>query len=105
MAHPNFEAMLPGQPGFRADYREFSPFDGEPLGNLGRAYKAKSGKWQIMPSIELLSDLDVDDLGFCLNCGTQDQETEPDAARYHCYCCGEHKVFGAAELIMRGLCF
>lgn len=105
MAHTNFEAMLPGTPGFRADYREFSPFDGEPLEASKRAYKAKSGDWQIKPMTELLADLDEADLGFCLNCGAQDQEVEPDAARYTCECCGAPKVFGAAELALRGLYF
>lgn len=105
MAHPNFEAMLPGTPGFRADYREFSPFDGEPLEASKRAYKTKSGDWQIKPMSDLLGDLDEENLGFCLNCGAQDQTAEPDAVRSVCEDCGAPKVFGAAELALRGIYF
>jgi len=82
-----------------------SPFDGEPLGEDKRAYKAKSGKLQIKPSLKLLQELDENSEGFCLNCGEAGQMAEPDAAQYKCEGCGEHKVYGAAELLLRGLTF
>ena len=41
-----------------------------------------------------------DSVGFCVACGAEAYGVEPDARRYECECCGEHRVFGASELIM-----
>lgn len=82
-----------------------SPYDGQPLPANQMAYKAKSGKMLIKPSIELAQELDGDGLGFCLNCGAQDQFAEPDMTKGTCDCCGEAKVYGASELILMGLVF
>lgn len=38
--------------------------------------------------------------GFCIACGAEHYECEPDAREYECDECGERKVFGAAELLM-----
>ena len=38
--------------------------------------------------------------GFCIACGADHDECEPDAREYECYECGEHKVYGAAEILM-----
>ena len=38
--------------------------------------------------------------GFCLACGAEHDECEPDAREYLCEQCGERKVYGAAEIIM-----
>jgi len=42
-------------------------------------------------------------LGFCLSCGESRYECEPDARNYECEECGEMKVFGAEEILIRGL--
>lgn len=40
-------------------------------------------------------------IGFCLNCGFE-QDCEPDARGYECEDCGEHRVFGAEEILIMG---
>lgn len=40
--------------------------------------------------------------GFCLACGAESTGTEPDAERYRCYHCGEHRVYGAEQLLIMG---
>ena len=87
------------------DFTRINPFDGELLPANQRAYKAKSGRVLIKPSIELLKELDEEGAGFCLACGNHDQFAEPDMERGECECCGEAKVYGAGELALRGLCF
>ena len=41
-----------------------------------------------------------DYMGYCLDCGAEREECEPDARHYECDSCGENNVFGAEELIM-----
>ena len=41
----------------------------------------------------------LDNPGFCLVCGDEDFECEPDARNYTCDNCGAKQVFGADELI------
>lgn len=43
---------------------------------------------------------DEENLGFCLNCGEEAYEVEPDARRYLCDCCGQRKVYGAQEILL-----
>jgi hypothetical protein len=38
--------------------------------------------------------------GFCLSCGEQAYEVEPDARNYTCDECGATEVFGASELLL-----
>ena len=38
--------------------------------------------------------------GFCIVCGVEHGECEPDARNYPCDSCGTLTVFGAAELLM-----
>ena len=40
--------------------------------------------------------------GFCIACGEERDGCEPDARNYPCESCGEHKVYGASELLMMG---
>ena len=40
-------------------------------------------------------------MGFCVACGEEAYGVEPDARRYECESCGEKKVFGAEELLIR----
>lgn len=42
-----------------------------------------------------------ENLGFCLACGHEQGECEPDARRYRCESCGEFQVYGAEELLLR----
>jgi hypothetical protein len=42
----------------------------------------------------------LDNPGFCLACGEEAMGCEPDARNHECESCGEHRVFGAAELLM-----
>ena len=42
-----------------------------------------------------------DDIGFCIACGEEAHGVEPDMCRGKCESCGEKKVFGAEELIIR----
>lgn len=41
-----------------------------------------------------------DNLGFCVACGNEQGGCEPDARNYECEVCGQHKVFGAEEIVM-----
>ena len=41
----------------------------------------------------------LDDPGFCIACGAEAEGVEPDARGYECAVCGEHKVYGAEELL------
>ena len=42
----------------------------------------------------------LDNPGFCLACGNEQDGCEPDARRYECEACGELQVYGAEELLM-----
>jgi hypothetical protein len=42
----------------------------------------------------------LDNPGFCLSCGLEQDGCEPDARRYQCESCGEHTVYGAEELLL-----
>ena len=61
----------------------------------------------IIDPLELLdaaeaSMFGMENLGFCIACGGEHDGCEPDARRYECYECGEHQVYGAPELVLRG---
>jgi len=42
----------------------------------------------------------LDNPGFCLICGNEQDGCEPDAQNYTCESCGAQQVFGASELLM-----
>lgn len=44
--------------------------------------------------------LTLDNPGFCLECGHEQDGCEPDARNYECESCGERQVFGAQELLL-----
>lgn len=48
------------------------------------------------------SENSTDNPGFCLACGEEAFDCEPDARGYECESCGERKVYGAAEVLMMG---
>jgi hypothetical protein len=41
--------------------------------------------------------------GFCIECRDEAYGVEPDARRYRCESCGANAVFGAEELLIRGV--
>jgi hypothetical protein len=49
------------------------------------------------------ADLSENYGGFCIECGEQAYGVEPDARSYRCESCGANAVFGAEELLIRGV--
>lgn len=43
-----------------------------------------------------------DDIGLCLGCGGELECCEPDTQEERCPDCGEFRVYGAEELLIRG---
>lgn len=41
----------------------------------------------------------LSNLGYCVACGYEHDEVEPDARNYECEDCGEFQVYGAEELL------
>lgn len=41
----------------------------------------------------------LDNPGFCVACGNEQEGCEPDAREYECDVCGKSTVYGAAELL------
>ena len=70
-----------------------------------KKYKAKSGAMQFMPSMAEVESAMEDNGGFCLACGAEAHGVEPDARRYTCEACGAPKVYGAEELVLKGLVY
>ncbi len=42
------------------------------------------------------------DTGYCIYCGEEAWNVEPDARGYECECCGKNGVYGLEELLMMG---
>lgn len=42
----------------------------------------------------------LDNPGFCIDCGHEQDGCEPDARNYKCNNCGKHEVFGASEILI-----
>lgn len=68
-------------------------------------YTAKSGHglWRPILTAGELDDLMFDDPGWCLACGEASGLVEPDAAGVICEDCGEPRVYGITELVLRGV--
>lgn len=68
------------------------------------SFTAKNGTVVSIPESEI-SGMGMDDVGYCVECGTERYNTEPDACNYPCdnEDCGKKAVFGAQELLMMGL--
>ncbi len=47
------------------------------------------------------AQISLDNPGFCVACGAEAEDVEPDARRYTCESCGQSAVFGAEELLLR----
>lgn len=43
---------------------------------------------------------DLDNPGFCVACGHEQEGCEPDARKHVCENCGEKAVYGAQELLL-----
>lgn len=67
-------------------------------------FKAKNGTTVQVPE-SYLNGFSLDDVGYCLECGWERYQTEPDACNYPCdnEDCGKNQVFGAQEIMMMGL--
>jgi len=53
---------------------------------------------------EVIAAVQADDcLGFCIACGAEAYNVEPDARRYPCESCGERKVYGAEEILFHAV--
>lgn len=51
---------------------------------------------------QVIAAVEMDDCrGFCIACGDEAYNVEPDARKYFCETCGEPQVYGAEELLMR----
>ena len=64
------------------------------------ATKAKSTN--VWPVIEdVIHSLEAGEcLGWCLDCGAERWEVEPDAERYECEECGKRRVMGAENILL-----
>ena len=50
---------------------------------------------------QIVEAVEADDcLGFCIACGAEAFNVEPDARNYECEGCGARQVFGAEELLL-----
>jgi hypothetical protein len=59
---------------------------------------------RIMFKLEEIEDALRDgNVGYCIKCGAEKYDCEPDAREYACDECEEHAVYGAEELLVMGL--
>lgn len=61
--------------------------------------------WPSLPELEEACNSEMYGLenpGFCLACGNQQDGCEPDAREYKCEDCGERQVYGAQEVLLMG---
>jgi hypothetical protein len=74
---------------------------------MTKQYRAKNGRLQYKPSDAWLTYVieSGDPMGFCLACAEEVDGVEPDAEGEHCPSCYEPKVYGAEDLLLRGLCY
>ena len=70
-----------------------------------KRYKANNGNYQFKPCLEtLMTEIEQDEnTGYCLACGEQADNIEPDARKYKCESCNMPKVYGSQELLLMGL--
>jgi hypothetical protein len=52
---------------------------------------------------QIVAAVEADEMtGFCVGCGAEAYNVEPDAERYECEACGAPKVYGAEQLLLLG---
>lgn len=73
--------------------------------NNAKQYRAKNGRLQYKPAHGWLVEVMETDnaTGYCLACGQDVDAIEPDAEHDTCPHCFASKVFGAENLMLRGL--
>lgn len=54
---------------------------------------------RIAEAVEL-GQTSLENPGFCIECGEDASECEPDARGYECESCGKRAVYGAEELLL-----
>lgn len=63
-------------------------------------------KWHHSVTLQRVADAcerrmkSLDNPGFCLSCGSEQDGCEPDAQGYECETCGDAEVYGSDELLM-----
>jgi hypothetical protein len=57
---------------------------------------------KILITMDELEAAREDYLGYCVFCGEERGECEPDAREYECETCGQPGVYGAEELLIMG---
>ena len=65
----------------------------------------QTGKKYVVQSIDTLMESAETDgtTGYCIFCGSEADGIEPDAGKCECAECGRDGVYGAEELILRGI--
>lgn len=56
---------------------------------------------RILDAIER-RDTNLDNPGFCIACGEEQDGCEPDARKYECESCGQSQVYAPEELLLCG---
>ena len=54
-------------------------------------------------TVEQIQAADFDQAGFCIACGDEAYNVEPDTKNRLCESCGERQVFGTEEIAIMGL--
>lgn len=54
-------------------------------------------------SLEEIQEADSEGVGFCVDCGAESGQVEPDARKYTCDECEKPTVYGASEILIMGL--
>ena len=67
-----------------------------------RVSRRRRTKEQLKVSMERIIEMieGNEDAGFCIACGEEAWQVEPDARKYTCDSCGEPCVYGAEELLI-----
>lgn len=61
--------------------------------------KVKISRERVLAAVEA-EMFGCENPGFCLACGVDADDCEPDAREHECENCGERKVYGAAEVLL-----
>jgi Zn finger protein HypA/HybF involved in hydrogenase expression len=70
---------------------------------MTQQYTSKGGKTLYKPSLEQCEAMSEESEAWCLACGSEVSNMEPDTNRAQCPHCGEFKVYGPDELVCMNL--